>query len=414
MRLTRKVPLARRMAFRDRGRFLITAGGVGFAVMLMMFLSGVLEGVKKGSTQYVADSPALIWACESNSSNLMRSSSFLEPEDGKDLAAFPGVKEVSGLVRVFTRAEIHGKPRTLLIFGVDPSSDLALPRRMIRGTRGLGPRELILDRAFAVKNGLKPGDSFEIQNLEFRVAGVSEGTNAVIIQFLFSRLGDAQELLELGDVVSFFLLKLDDGADAAGVLVVGVQRGVHRDCHDSRRGDHPRDPLVEVDEWAQGRDREGALREVVEVVGRQAGLVDQDHGMGCRAVDQSQGDRAVGGMVEAPLPFHDHPVAEALALLHEPLHGAVEEVADHPVDRDAPAVDHHPGLARGNEGHGVPGGAGGVPQLQGHRHLADPAVRADREDHPLPRAVATPDRGLEALRRAPEVDDMDPRDRGSG
>jgi putative ABC transport system permease protein len=218
MKLTRKVPLARRMALRDRGRFLITAGGVGFAVMLMMFLSGVLEGVKKGFTRYIADSPATIWVCESNASNLLRSSSFLEPEDRKDLAAFPAVKEVSGLARVFTKAEIRGKQKTLLMFGVDPTSDVGLPRRVIQGKRQLGPRELILDRAFAVKNGLKPGNSLVIKDREFRIAGVSEGTNAVIIQFLFSRLSDAQELLDLGEVVSFFLLTLKDGYDPAAVL----------------------------------------------------------------------------------------------------------------------------------------------------------------------------------------------------
>jgi putative ABC transport system permease protein len=218
MRVTRKVPLARRMALRDRGRFLITAGGVGFAVMLMMFLSGVLEGVKTGFTRYIADCPASIWACESNASNLLRSSSFLEPEDRKELAAFPAIKEVSGLARVFMKAEIRGKQKTLLMLGVDPSSDVGLPRRMIQGTRRLGPRELILDRAFAVKNGLKPGDPLVIKDREFRIAGVSEGTNAVIIQFLFSRLSDAQELLDLGEVVSFFLLTLKDGYDPAAVL----------------------------------------------------------------------------------------------------------------------------------------------------------------------------------------------------
>jgi len=218
MRFARKVPLARRMALRDRGRFLITAGGVGFAVMLMMFLLGVLEGVRKGATQYIADCQAVIWACEINSSNLLRSSSFLEPEDGRELAAFPGVREATGIVRVFTKAEIHGRQKTLLIFGIDPTSSLAVPSRIIQGTQKLGPGELILDRAFAVKNGLKPGDSLDIQHRKFRIAGVSEGTNAVIIQFLFGRLDDAQELLEIGEVVSFFLLTVKEGFDAAEVL----------------------------------------------------------------------------------------------------------------------------------------------------------------------------------------------------
>lgn len=218
MKLDRKVPLARRMALRDRARFLMTAGGVGFAVMLMTFLGGVYEGVEEGATRYIADSPTAIWACESNASNLLRGSSFLEPEDREELATVPAIKEVGSLLRVFTRAGIRGRQTTLLMFGVDPSSDLGLPRRIVQGTRTIGPRELILDRAFAAKNGFKPGDSLVIKNREFRVAGISEGTNAVIIQFMFSSLADAQELLGLGEVASSYLLTLKDGYAPESVL----------------------------------------------------------------------------------------------------------------------------------------------------------------------------------------------------
>ena len=40
---------------------------------------------------------------------------------------------------------------------------------------------------------------------------------------------------------------------------------------------------------------------------------------------------------------------QPLALLDQPLDGALGEVADQPVDRDAPAVDHHPRLAGRHE-----------------------------------------------------------------
>ena len=63
------------------------------------------------------------------------------------------------------------------------------------------------------------------------------------------------------------------------------------------------------------------------------------------AVDERQRDRAVGGVVERSLALDDDPVAALLALLDEPLDRALREVADQPVDGDAPALDHHPGLA---------------------------------------------------------------------
>ena len=78
----------------------------------------------------------------------------------------------------------------------------------------------------------------------------------------------------------------------------------------------------------------------------------------------------------------------ALALLDEPLDGAVREVADDPVDGDAPALDHHPGLAGRDHDRRGAVAPRRRDQLQGDRHLADRAVRPDRQDHPLARAGA--------------------------
>ena len=124
-----------------------------------------------------------------------------------------------------------------------------------------------------------------------------------------------------------------------------------------------------------------------------------------RAVDQGQRHRRVGRVVERALALDDHPVAAPLALLDHPLDGALGEVADQPVDRDAPAVDHHPGLAGRHERRRAARRERRRPELEGDRHLADRAVGADGQDHPLARAVLPADRGLHPLRRPAVVDD---------
>ena len=53
----------------------------------------------------------------------------------------------------------------------------------------------------------------------------------------------------------------------------------------------------------------------------------------------------------------------------------------------------------------VAGAAGGRDELQRDRHLADGAVRPDRQDHPLARQMPAPDGRLHALRRPPVVDE---------
>jgi putative ABC transport system permease protein len=81
----------------------------------------------------------------------------------------------------------------------------------------------VLDRAFARRYRLAPGDWLRLQGVPFRVTGISRGTNAVITQLAFVSLGDARGLLGLGDVVSFLLVTGRPGV-APESLVAAVRR----------------------------------------------------------------------------------------------------------------------------------------------------------------------------------------------
>ena len=110
-------------------------------------------------------------------------------------------------------------------------------------------------------------------------------------------------------------------------------------------------------------------------------------------------------MVERTLALDDDPVAEILALLDHPLDGALGEVGDKPVHRDAPALDHHPGLAGRHERGRVTRLEGCPSQFECDGHLADRAVGPDGQDDALPRLVPSSDGRLHPLRRSPIVDD---------
>jgi len=211
------IPIARRMLLREKARFVIMAGGLGLTTMLMIFLLGVYEGVKRGSTGYVRDCRADIWGCQSNSTNLLRSSSFLPASLEAELRKTDGVESASGILRVLAATNIKGKRVTLFLFGFDPRESLGKPTRIIRGTAEINPGELIVDRAFAAKFKLGVGSVLDIQGRKFRVAAVGEGTNAVVTQFVFTTLEDAQRLLGFPGVVSFYLLSLKPGAPVEAV-----------------------------------------------------------------------------------------------------------------------------------------------------------------------------------------------------
>ena len=199
------VPIARRLLLKQKSKFVITISGIGFSVMLMLFITGIHEGVKNGVTGYVANSPAQIWLCQKNSTNLLRSSSFLNESIIGDIRKVEGVKNADRILRIITTAEIHGKPVTLFLFGYKPNSISGAPN-VIEGTSKIENGNIILDRSFALKNRLKLGDTIKIQDSDFRVAGFCTETNAIVAQFSFTTLQDAQSLLGFPNIISFILV----------------------------------------------------------------------------------------------------------------------------------------------------------------------------------------------------------------
>jgi len=197
------------MIWKDKARFFITVSGVGFTVLLMLFLVGIYEGVKRGSTNYVHTTQAEIWVCQQNSTNLLRSSSFLPALVENDIKNVKGVGNVTSIIRIIATALINNRSVTLFIFGFDSKSPIGGPTTLSQGTLTIDSNEIILDKAFAAKHRLSMGDVIVIQGHDFRVSGISLGTNALVAQFAFTSLKDAQRLIELSNIISFCLVNPD-------------------------------------------------------------------------------------------------------------------------------------------------------------------------------------------------------------
>jgi putative ABC transport system permease protein len=206
------VPIARRMVSHERGRFLVSVGGVAFTTLLMLFLFGTYEGVQRESNRYVEERPVHIWVSQDNSTNLIRSTSFLSEATGELIRGVAGVASGTALLRTIVTATIDGETATFFLLGFEPEAGSSTPT-LVAGDGDLEDGEIIMDRALAARHDLTIGDSLLIQSRLFRVAGVSTGTNAVVTQFAFVTLTDAQAILGFPDIVSFWLIKVDPASD---------------------------------------------------------------------------------------------------------------------------------------------------------------------------------------------------------
>lgn len=217
------IPLARRLLFRNRGGFVVTVAGVAATVSLLLFLFAVHAGVRDGSTRYVRTAGVDIWVAQTGSDNIIKSSSFVPASLAARIAAIDGVAAASPLVRVISKGEIGGRhTSTLFLFGFDPRTRLGAPNDVV-----LQSGEIVLDESFARKYGLRTGDSLTIQRRAFRIAGLSQGTNALLSQFGFVRFEDGAAILGIDDTASFILVQAK-GDRAA------VARRIARRCRGSR------------------------------------------------------------------------------------------------------------------------------------------------------------------------------------
>jgi putative ABC transport system permease protein len=217
-----RVPLARRLLLRNRGGFLVTVAGVAATVSLLLFLFAVHAGVRDGSTRYVRTSGVDIWIAQKGSDNIIKSSSFVPAHLAARVAGIEGVAAASPLLRVISKAEIRGQlTSTLFLFAFDPATRLGAPNAI-----AIGPGEIVLDRSFARKYGLAKGDLITLHQRVFRVAGMSDGTNALLSQFGFVRFEDGARLLGLPDTASFILVRTRGDRDAVAQRIRDAIPGV--------------------------------------------------------------------------------------------------------------------------------------------------------------------------------------------
>ena len=205
----RGVPLGRRLIAFDRLRFAITIAGIGFAVVLMLFLLALYEGVRTESNGYIASRPIHAWVAQDNTTNFIKSSSFVAVSGAATLAAVEGVVEVTPLLRLITTVDFATERTTVIVLGIDPRSVAGRPD-VVEGASAPARGEIVLDRALARAHGVRMGDSLHVQGRPFRVVGLSRGTNSVLTQLAFIPLDDARELLGVPQLASFLLVR---GAD---------------------------------------------------------------------------------------------------------------------------------------------------------------------------------------------------------
>lgn len=222
-------PLAHRILTSQRGHWWITLGGIAISFALMSVLLGIRDGVTDGATGYIRQCGTDIWVTQDNATNLLRSSSFLPVALVVPVSGVEGVAGVRPLLRILTTAHIGSDTTTVFLLGVSREGSTSSPAPLLVTPGMLDSGSVFVDRAFATRHHLRPGDTVRIQRRTFRIAGITAGTNAIVTQLTFCTYEDGRELLGVSGVTSFFQVRVREGANP-DTIAARIRRsipGVH-------------------------------------------------------------------------------------------------------------------------------------------------------------------------------------------
>ncbi len=193
-------------------RFLLSIGGIGLCVILMLFLLATYNGVKAGSLEYIAQNESDLWVLQKNSTNILRCTSVLVSRHYKMLNTVSGIKSISPVLLILTSIEQEDKKATVYLCGYNPKKNKGGPPSIIEGRHIRTDSEIVLDKAFASKYDYQVNENIQIQNDTLTIVGLSDGTNAFVIQYAFVTLKKAKSFIGI-PIVTCFLIDIDDNAN---------------------------------------------------------------------------------------------------------------------------------------------------------------------------------------------------------
>lgn len=202
--------LARKNLLADRTRLALSIGGVAFSVLLILIVGGLYRGWQTKLTMYLDSLQADLWVGQAGSADTSHSMSFLPATLKADLQQVPGVAGVDVFMGRQIMVTDKGKEFRLFIVGFDPTSGRNGPFPMVKGTSAITDGQIVIDKAFAQKAGYTLGDIVPIAGKQLTVAGIATNGNSLIYQYAYVTERDVKQILQLGPLVNYFLVRTDN------------------------------------------------------------------------------------------------------------------------------------------------------------------------------------------------------------
>ncbi len=215
-----QVPVGRRNLLADKVKFLVALGGVTLAIVLILVILSLYQGVRRDTSSFVHSLPGDLWVTQQGTTDLVFSNSHLPEAAADDLKTIPSVVGVDRLYGRLMSFVVDGEDVRTYVMSLDPDESLARPE-IRRFTPA--PGTIIIDRSFADHAGLSQGEALTFEDTELTIAEVRHVGNVLVTQFSFVSHEDFRRLFGVPDTVNFFLVSLDRDATEATIASIEQQ-----------------------------------------------------------------------------------------------------------------------------------------------------------------------------------------------
>jgi putative ABC transport system permease protein len=211
------IRLAYRNLFQNKVSLLISTGGVALALMLVISLDAIFTGVEQQITAYIDNSQADIYVSQAGVRNMHMTTSSIPVSIEGQIRAVQGVRTVTPILYL-TNVIVIGEERNLAyIIGLPEDAKAGMAPKISEGIQIPGRNQAVIDNRVAKFSGVSLGDEVEILGRTFIIAGLSEGLSSLVNSIAFIGLAEFAEIRANRDVISFFLVEVEDDFEIKAV-----------------------------------------------------------------------------------------------------------------------------------------------------------------------------------------------------
>lgn len=203
--------LARKNLFEQPLRVSFSVLGVALAVMLILVMWAILQGILGQAGAYVKNTRAQVWVVQKGFTDIAHGFSVVPASLERRLEQIEGVRQANPITGARTEVRTEAGKDNLAVIGYDTERGIGGPWSFATSPRTPKRGELVVDETFARTGGFEVGDTLRTPDRPRRIVALSAGTNQFTNQLAFGDLRDIRALVGLRREVNFFALEVDPG-----------------------------------------------------------------------------------------------------------------------------------------------------------------------------------------------------------